>query len=47
MQTKSISGKTLMLSSVGIKNKQHCKFISFDFVKIFTQQLLKISYQNA
>ena len=46
MQPKLTNGKTLMMSSVGLKaskNKQNCKFISFgikDFYPTITKELL-------
>ena len=49
MQPKLINGKTLMMSSVGLKASKTSKIVSsFHLIlKIFTLQLLRNSYQNA
>ena len=48
MQQKLINGKTLMISSVGLKASKTSKIASsFHLIlKIFTLQLLRNSYQN-
>ena len=49
MQPKSINGKTLMMSSVGLKASKSSKVVSsfYLILKIFTLQSLRKSYQNA
>ena len=48
MQPKSITGKTLTMSSVGLKASKISKIVSLFhlILKIFTLQLLKNYYQN-
>ena len=49
MPPKSINGKTLMMSSVGLKASKTSKIVSLFhlILKIFISQLLRNSYQNA
>ena len=45
MLPKSISGKTVMMSSVGLEASKQVKLIVY--LKIFTLKLLRTFYQNA